>query len=211
MDKASDESKSAAKNIWQFHGVRDKTSVFSMCGACMRCWAALLTVMVLLAAAPCAMAAQDSVPAASLDYLLGWAGKEPSIDKKTMAAYPKGQSFWEDSNILAIMKKNLPKELIIRVVAGWPGATRIVEMPIEKKDRILMVTVCKPHFCSMNAARMFFNLDRKTVQVCWTEATGTPPKQADYWISQKVKRLGVDGCKQQQGFDLLRANGDPNY
>ncbi len=154
----------------------------------------LLLVVMLVVALP---ARAGEIP--SLDDLAKWEGKYPA------------SGFWDDVRVLNVMKQNIPAELTGHVIQGWGMKDELVEVPIERRGDVLLVSVCRPHDCVSHAARLYFNLRRKTVQMCWTEETEKTGKQLDLWIDRDVKRLEKGACWDKSGFDGLAAYGDLAY
>ncbi|HBM90703.1 MAG TPA: hypothetical protein DD400_02335 [Rhodospirillaceae bacterium] len=140
----------------------------------------------------------------SLDDLAKWEGKYPN-------AVLSNHGFWDDTRVLDVMKQNIPAALREIIIQGWGMKDELIEMPIERQGDVLLVSVCKPHDCLSHAARLYFNLKRKTVQICWTEETEKTGKQLDIWIDRDVKRLEKGACWDKSGFDGLAAYGDTAY
>lgn len=173
----------------------------------------LLALMVWGLAAQGALAADSAAtPApATFDSLAKWNGHYPTLDGKTFRPFPAGQTLWDDPRILGMMKKNLPTEIIRKITKGWTGNGDTTEVPVQMKGKTLFVSVCRPHFCSGDSALLFFNLEKQTVQLCWSERGGQTRKQVDYWIDTKVRRLPLNACRAYEDFALFEQFGDKNY
>lgn len=161
----------------------------------------------LLAVPVCAIASDSAPPAASLDYLKKWEGRYPAFDEQKIEDRPKGKRFWDDSNVRTMMRQNMPKKLIKDIVKDYQCGK------IERRGDILFISTCRPHFCETDAARLYFNLAKKSVQVCRTE-THVKAKEidiVDYWIDKKVRKLGSDACSQNERFAGYEAFADKDY
>lgn len=126
--------------------------------------------------------------------LSAWVGKMPS----------DSPFFWREADVKSIMIKFIPSDLIHMITSGWGGGS--VEAPIERNGDMLGLFVCKAHDCASHAARLYFNLKQKTVQLCWTERY--QGALLDVWFSgADVKHLPQNACATGDLWDNLTRYG----
>jgi hypothetical protein len=123
-----------------------------------------------------------------------WAGEYPTLDKNNgFRPYPAGKAFFDDPNVLAAMRRTLPRKVVGSVLTAWgtPGT----EPPIRKIDRYLVVFVCKSHQCGDHAIRLYFDLTTGVVQACSSEYSPEERLVVDTWYGRsEAKRLPSNAC-----------------
>lgn len=173
----------------------------------MRPWLlTLTTAALLLSNAACAAEKVSTDKQPSLAYLEKWVGKYPTLDGTTFEHYPSGQTFWDDSNVQAALKRTLAPRVIKTLTTEWDGNS--VEHPITKQDSVLMVYLCKQHSCSFDAATVYLDLKTGMVQACWTEYDAKKKKSFDYWLGRKAKRLEENACGKNEGMKAYKVFGE---
>ncbi len=146
----------------------------------------LLCLMIMGCAVP-SFAAEEAV---SLDPLKEWVGVF-SFESKA------GKSFWTDP----LLQKEAHKALDQAHFDGlFSGYAKQITTPVEQKGDILFVFACKEHACSSDNARLYINLKKNTISVCW-HGEKLP---SDLWFAsgKKPEEIGQNGCVKASDFDL---------
>ena len=127
----------------------------------------------------------------SLQDMKAWVGKYP-------ADQINGKTLWDNETFKAKVLAFIgPKtqDFIFNKIG------REVATPVEIKNDVLQFFVCKAHACPDAAARIFVDLKKDAVHVCWTILG----EKDDLWLSAKAdpKPLSEGGCLGVDGFDLF--------
>ncbi len=160
-----------------------------------------------------AWAADKSLP--SLDYLEKWVGQCPTgpcLPSPPAPPFPKEGGFFEDPNVIALIRNTFAKRVAEAILSRWEGlktGAGAMTRPVEKRDgSILWVSLCRPHFCTSDSVDLFFDLKRKRVQACWMELA-KDNKVASYWLGRKTRRLpGVMPCLDGGPYQAFQKFGE---
>ena len=131
----------------------------------------------------------------TLSALKAWVGKYPAdvIEGKTLWDSPALKT--ETSKFIGPKTQNYIFNEIGRQVAS----------PVEIKDDVIYVFVCREHACVSNSARLFIDLKKNKVHICWrlSEDSG------DLWLSadRDPQPVGPAGCSEMQPFDVFAKYG----
>lgn len=131
----------------------------------------------------------------SLSDLTAWVGKYPAdkIDGKTL---------WDNEALKAEVLKFIgPKtqNLIFNEIG------RQVAIPVEMKDDVLYVSVCKAHACPDVAARLFVDMKKQKAYICWRHMN----EKEDLWLTANadIRRIGEAGCDDLEPYELFNKYG----
>ncbi len=131
----------------------------------------------------------------SLQDMKAWVGKYPADEIN-------GKTIWDNDAFKAKVHVFIgPKtqDFIFNKIG------REVATPVEIKNDVLQFFVCKAHACPDAAARIFVDLKKDAVHVCWTILG----EKDDLWLSAKAdpKPLSEGACLVTDGFDLFDKYG----
>lgn len=132
---------------------------------------------------------------ASLSDLKAWVGKYPAdiID---------GQTLWDNEALKAEASKFIGPKTQNYI---FNDLGRQVAIPIQMKDDVLYVSVCKAHACPDVAAQLFVDMKKKKLSICWRYTT----EKEDLWLTAgaEPRRIGESGCDEPEPYDLFNKYG----
>ena len=127
---------------------------------------------------------QEQFQSVDLSYLASWNGVYPSNwDAMPTDNNANGRPIFADTFVKAILERDMPDHIVDILVNGsWePGFSGgNVEMPIEIKNNILLISVCKPHDCGAYGILVFLDMGEAEAQAYWLdgdEAQWIGPRQ----------------------------------
>lgn len=151
----------------------------------------LAVLMLFILAVGCGSVQAEPKPSAQ--DLRGWVGKYPTEEMN-------GTSFWNHPAFAPIAKKMLEARYKIFVNDIAQG----VVSPILQDGDLLYTHSCRPHDCTGLYVKIFVDLKKNTVHMCWSDLT----EKEDFWISSDrgVKGMGQASCLLSEGRELFSAN-----
>ncbi|MFA6279423.1 MAG: hypothetical protein WC612_01340 [Bdellovibrionales bacterium] len=108
-----------------------------------------------------------------------------------------GKSFWTDP----LLQKEAHKALDQAHFDGlFDNLAKQVTAPLEQRGDILFAFACKEHACNSDNARLYIDLKKNTVSVCW-HSDALP---SDLWFAsdKKPQEIGQGSCEKAKDFEL---------